>query len=824
MPTGHNYGGRAVSKRANWLLRFVVSVLAGSLLITAAVVGAAPHAWRVLNAHDQVPVRLGALGGLTSRSVITDWKGEQIGVFEAESTQPIAIETLSDQVVGAFLAVEDSDFYGHKGVNLRSLVRAALSNFQYTGERQGASTITQQVVKIEFLGGLPRDGRYKILQARYATMLEKSSTKQDIVERYLNRVFLGNNAYGVQAAAEVYFGKNATDLTLEEAGLLAGLVRAPSAYDPIRNPLRSRRRFEQVLERLVAVNLMTTERAAALSDPKNPEYFVLPETRREPTSAPTGRSYISEMVRDFLLNRSTILGGSYAERYNALYRGGITVATTIDKRAQADAEKAAGKLPKNAAGIESALVSLDTATGAIRALRGGAGFVPGRNEVNLALRRRQTGSSIKMFVLAAAIEAGVLGTDLIDGTLPCTMPNPEQPDEPFRITKGVSKPLTSLAEQTWLSINCAYARLAQVVGLHRVVNGIYRYARSQWLTPETFRILPYASLSTGANEMSPLDMAAGAQTLANGGLHHEPWFVKEVRNADGEVLYSQQVNGPAVTVTTRGVPVTKVVQPVMQKAAADQAVDILKQTLIRGTARRSALADGRASAGKTGTQDRNTNAWFVGFTPQLSTAVWVGDPKGYTPMTRRSVPEFRDDLVAIGANGVVGALYPARIWKAYMDDVHGSMAEDFADTRADWDAPVAPMRNPTRLYLPGLDCIAEVVSGRLPAKYVGTYTTVVPTIPVTTVAPAVTTTIPATTIPAITTPATNTTIPGVPVTAPVAPATTVPRGPVVRVVDPGTTIAPTITDPTVPVIGVDPDRYLVYDCAKGVPAGVRTTP
>lgn len=808
-----------MSKRANWLLRFVVSVLAGSLLITAAVVGAAPHAWRVLNAHDQVPVRLGALGGLTSRSVIKDWKGDQIGVFEAESTQPIQIETLSDQVVGAFLAVEDSDFYGHEGVNLRSLVRAALSNFQYTGERQGASTITQQVVKIEFLGGLPRDGRYKILQARYATMLEKSSSKQDIVERYLNRVFLGNNAYGIQAAAEVYFGKNATELTLEEAGLLAGLVRAPSTYDPIRNPLQSRRRFEQVLERLVAVELMTPERAAALSDPKSPDYFRLPETKREPTSAPTSRTYISEMVRDFLLNGSTILGESYAERYNALYRGGITVTTTIDKRAQADADRAATQLPKNAAGIESALVSLDTSTGAIRALRGGAGFVPGRNEVNLALRRRQTGSSIKMFVLAAAIEAGVQGSDLIDGTLPCTMPNPEQPDEPFKITKGVSKPLTSLAEQTWLSINCAYARLAQIVGLHRVVNGIYRYASSSWLTPETFRILPYASLSTGANEMSPLDMASGAQTLANGGLHHEPWFIAEVRNADGEVLYSQQVNGPAVTVTTRGVPITEVVQPVMQKAAADHAVDVLKQTLIRGTARRSALADGRAAAGKTGTQDRNTNAWFVGFTPQLATAVWVGDPKGYTPMNRRTVPEFRADLAAIGANGVVGALYPARIWKSFMDRVHESMSDDFAGTRPDWDAPPPPVRNPLRLYLPGLDCVAEVVSGRLPTRYSGTYTTVVPTVP--TIPAAVATTVPVTTVPPV-----ATTVPGVATATTIAPAptTTVPRGPLVRVVDPGTTIAPSVTDPTVPVVGLDPARYLVYDCDRGLPSGVRAAP
>lgn len=814
-----------MSKRANWLLRFVVSVLAGALLITAAVVGAAPHAWRVLNAHDQVPVRLGALGGLTSRSLITDWKGAQIGVFEAESTKPIRLATLPSDVVGAFLAVEDSDFYGHEGVNLRSLVRAALANFQYTGDRQGASTITQQLVKIEFLGGLPRDGRYKILQARYATMLEKTSTKQDIVERYLNRVFLGNNAYGIQAAAEVYFGKSASTLTLEEAGLLAGLVRAPSSYDPIRNPLRARKRFGQVLERLVDTGLMTAERAAALGDPASPDYFRLPETKREAASSPTSRTYISEMVRDFLLNRSTILGDSYAERYNTLYRGGISVRTTIDKEAQAHAEEAAAKLPPNSAGIESALISLDTATGAIRALRGGSGFVPGRNEVNLALRRRQTGSSIKMFVLAAALEAGVQASDLIDGTLPCTMPNPEQPDEPFRISNGVSKPTTSLAEQTWLSINCAYARLAQIVGLHRVVNGIYRYAKSPWLTPETFRILPYASLSTGANELSPLDMASGAQTLANGGLHHEPWFVAEVRGASGALLYSQVVNGPAVTVTSRGLPLTKIVQPVLAKNVADQAVDILKQTLVRGTARRTPLADGRVAAGKTGTQDRNTNAWFVGFTPQLTTAVWVGDPKGYTPMTRRQVPEFRADLAAIGQNGVVGGLYPARIWKAYTDAAQVSMQDTYADSRPDWDAPPAAVRNPVRLYLPGLDCIAEVVSGRLPAKVTGTWTTVVPTVPSAPAVPAVVgTTVPPPSVPTTTLPGTATATTAPATIGPAAPTPTAPLGPVVRVVDPGTTIAPSVTDPTVPVVGVDPDRFLVYDCTRGVPPRIRTTP
>ena len=340
-----------------------VAVTAGALLVSAAVVGAAPHAWGVLHAHEEVPVRLpGAFSGLATRSRIMDVSGTQIGVFEFENSQPLAIEAVPDHVIAAVLAVEDQGFERHKGVNLRALVRAALANFQYTTARQGASTITQQVVKNEFLAGLPRDGRYKILQARYAAMLEKSVPKEKIVERYLNTVFFGNNAYGIQAAAETYFGTRVADLTLAQAGFLAGLVRAPSTYDPIRRPEQARRRFAQVLERLVETSLMTRAEAdTTLAG------FPIPEKASAVSRQSTSRTYISEMIRDYLLNKSTVLGATYADRYAALYRGGLTITTTIDADDQKKAEKAAlEKLPANKTGIQSAVVSLDTATGAVR--------------------------------------------------------------------------------------------------------------------------------------------------------------------------------------------------------------------------------------------------------------------------------------------------------------------------------------------------------------------------------------------------------------------------------------------------------------------------
>jgi membrane peptidoglycan carboxypeptidase len=771
----------AVKNPLNWSIRLVVALLAGSLLIAASIVGAAPQAWRMMNAHKEVPVQLPPFSGLATRTRILDVSAQQIGVFEFENSQPLTIDQIPDQVVAALLAVEDSGFEKHKGVNLRALVRATLANFQYSSGRQGASTITQQVVKNEYLAGLPRDGRYKILQARYAVMLEKTVPKREIVQRYLNTVFFGNNAYGVQAAAEVYFGAKVADLTLAQAGFLAGLVRAPSTYDPIRRPEQSRRRFSQVLERLVETQLMTQEDAD-----KTLVEFKIPETVASVPQQSTSRTYFTEMVRDFLLNKSTILGATYRDRFNALYRGGITVTTTLDASAQAKAEKASkDRLPANKTGVQTSMVSLDTTTGALRAIVGGPGFVAGRTEVNLALRRRQTGSSIKMFVLAAALEAGAQASDLIDGTLPCTLPNPGKPEEPFKITQGVSHPVAPLAEQTWLSINCAYARLAQIVGLNRLPGEVYKLASSPYLRPDIFKIQPYASFSTGANELSPMDMASGAQTMANGGIHHEPYFIEKIEGPSG-ILYQHQA-----------APVQA-----MSKESADKGVDILKQTLIKGTARRDPLAGNRPAAGKTGTQDENTNAWFVGFTKQLTTAVWVGDPKAYTPMI--DIPEFKAD----GVSKVTGNTYPVKIWKAFMDAAHEGVPV------LNWDAPVPPTRNPVRYYLPGVDCIAEVVSGKLTQKQTGTVVTVVPpsTVVATTVAPTTTK------VPVVTTvkPGTVT-----PTTVPAGPTTTVFKGPIVSVVDPGTTIPPTDLNPLTPITGVDPQKYLVYNCAKGLPSTVK---
>jgi penicillin-binding protein 1A len=418
--------------RPSWIFRMALVVGAGALLLTSVLVAVAPRLWRIANAHDEVPVALPDFAALAARSYVYDGAGNEIAVYEVENSQPIALGDVPQHVIDAFLAVEDREFYVHHGVNVRSLMRATLSNFASEGPVQGASTITMQVVKNDYMAGFPRDGRYKLLQITYAVRLEKQKTKDEILERYLNTVFFGQNSYGIAAAAESYFGKRVADLTFIEAAFLAGLVQAPSSYDPINNPERSRARFTQVLGRLVDEELLTeTQRDAELTG------FVLPERVLRRQERATQRTYYSEALRDFLLNGSDLLGDTYEERYTLLYRGGLSIHTTLDPVLQARAEEARNQLPDNTLGIDAALTSIETRTGAIRAMVGGKGFVPGEREVNLALAPSQTGSSIKIFILAAALQAGATPEDVVDGRRGCVLPNPGDNVNPtFAINGG----------------------------------------------------------------------------------------------------------------------------------------------------------------------------------------------------------------------------------------------------------------------------------------------------------------------------------------------------------------------------------------------------
>lgn len=683
-----------MSRSLGWFARLAIVVLAGALLMTAVIAGVAPRAWRLANAHDELPVELPPWEDLAQRTYVYDRYGQQIAVYQLENSQPVSIDQVPQSVIKAFLAVEDRTFFSHDGVNIRSLARAVLSNAEGGSARQGASTITQQVVKIEYLAGLERDGRYKLLQAHYALMLEREKSKSEILERYLNTIYFGNNAYGIQAAAEVYFGVPVEQLSLEQGAFLAGLVQAPTSYDPIRRPEFSQRRFAQVVQALVDTGLRTEDEGKALLDPDSDHYFKLPEKVRtigDPSE--TTRTFYTEAVKDYLLNRTDLLGDTVQERYNRLFRGGLRIYTTFDPDIQrADDQARDTKLPQNNKGVEAALITLDSKTGAIRAMTSGKDFQAGINEINLTLNPRQTGSSIKMFILAAAIQAGAQGNDLIDGPSRCSLPNPGNPREPVFEIGATGHGLNTLQYQTAHSINCAYARLAQIVGLQRNVdtqlaamdNPYIRARQADPNLPDEKKVRPIASMATGGNEMSPLDMASGAQTIANYGVHHEPYYV-------------ERIDGPSGTIYVHDDPGTRV----FDAATAERAIEVLKTVLQGGGTASGNGLDGRTAAGKTGTQDNNTNVWFVGFTPELTTAVWIGNPdRGNFEMTTKNLPEF-------GKN-VQGGRFAAPIWKAAMDVALANVPP------SDWSAPPAYPRPAARLYLPGTECVFQGVAETVP--------------------------------------------------------------------------------------------------------------
>ncbi len=733
-------------------------------MLTAVLTAVAPRLWLVANAHEELPVVLPGFEPLSQRTYVYDIAGGVLAVFERENSQPISLAQVPRPVIDAILAVEDQAFYSHKGVNVRSLVRATLSNFSSDAPRQGASTITQQVVKNDFLAGLERDGRYKLLQVHYALMLEKELDKDEILERYINTIFFGNNAYGLQAAAEVYFGKSVGELDMVEGAFLAGLIRSPSGYDPIRRPERSRARFRQVVDRLVDVGMVDAVDGDALA-----EEWEIPERLQSIPRFDARPTYFTEALRGYLLERSNILGDSEQARANLLYRGGLSIHTTFDPLLQVHAEAARDQLPETKAGIDAAIVSLDARSGAVRAMVGGRGFVPRVNEINMALVPRQTGSSIKMFILAAALQAGAQPNDLIDGRRGCTLPNPGDPTNPFEISGGVAGQLGPLDQATWLSLNCAYGRLSQIVGLNRLVDTTYRMASSPYLyrgqpRQERLPIDPFASFATGANELSPLDMASGAQTLANNGVHHEPYFVERIERADGTRLYTHQVTGTQV----------------FDEAVALTTTSVLKGVLTRGTARRALAEFPFPAAGKTGTQQDNTNSWFVGYTPQLATAVWVGDPDGYTPMIRENVPEFYD---LDGVDAVQGGTYPARIWGAFQQNAVAGLPFE------DWAPPPPLARRAARLFLPGEECAYTVLRGVLPE--IGPDGLLVTT---------------------TTTPTTTTVPPEGDETEPPAPTTTL-EPVVVQLIPDATTIPPEVLDPRAPLPSTEV-RTPVLSCSS----------
>jgi len=597
------------------------------------------------------------LGPLDQRSYVLAADGSVLAALHVEiDRQPVPLTEIPDHLIDAVLAVEDAEFFIHDGVNLRATLRALVRNVDEGETVQGGSTITQQIVKAELVGDAKTIDR-KAREAVLARRLEESMTKSEILERYLNTVYFGNGAYGVQAAAETYYGIDAADLDAAQSAFLAGVIGNPNAFDPIRHPEASEARRDTALGRMVDMGFLVQEDADALAATPLPS-----EIRQV---LPTPDSYFVEEVKQQLLDDHR-LGATRDDREQALFRGGLRIHTTLDPRAQAMATTArddvlaevspAGtqvgttpinKHPKSGVprSATAAVVSVEPGTGAIRAMIGGPSFA--NEKYNIATGRgtnavgRSGGSTFKIFVLMALLENGYVPSDSVNGSGPCTFTNIRGLDpDPYTVQNfgdGAGS-VGTITDQTLRSSNCAYVRLGQIAGMDEVVE----QAEKMGITTDLDQVV---SMPLGTNEVLPVDMAAAVATIAADGLYAEPYYVERVEASDGKTIFSHEVE------TTRA----------ESAQSARLAADVLEANVRGGTGTRARIPDQHA-AGKTGTAEGSGDAWFVGCTPYLSTAVWLGSPDD-------------NEKVVIKGSEITGGAYPAEIWGRFMRSWHEGLPE-----------------------------------------------------------------------------------------------------------------------------------------------------
>jgi penicillin-binding protein 1A len=520
----------------------------------------------------------------------------------------------------AIVATEDKRFFEHRGIDLRGMGRALLADIEHKGAVQGGSTITQQFVKNQLTGNAHSITR-KLKEAALAWQLEQHWKKDRILTAYLNTIYFGNGAYGIERAARTYFGHRAAKLTLPQAALLAGIPEDPSLYDPVAHPQAATRRRALVLRLMLQQHDITgAEYRGAVRAP-------MPKPQSVHLSGVMGQSpYFGEYVKAQLIDQ---LG---AKR---IFGGGLRVNTTIDLRLQKLARAAIDKWLPSPDGPQAALVALNPSTGAVLAMYGGRSFHA--SQFNLAVQgERQPGSSFKPFVLATALKEGIspLST-FVSKPVSIFLGNKYWYVHNF---EGEYLGPIDLVKAISASDNSVFAQLTKVVGPSNVA----RTAHALGITSPLDGVF---SIGLGTQAVNPLEMARAYGSFANGGYNvsgkvfaNEPRAITTIKDVNGNVVYDN----------------TPVKKRVMSSVDAALLTQLLQGVVTGGTGTAAALPD-RPVAGKTGTTENYGDAWFVGYTPQLVTAVWVGYPKGLRPM----LSEFHGRAVA-------GGTFPAVIWKSFM--------------------------------------------------------------------------------------------------------------------------------------------------------------
>jgi penicillin-binding protein 1A len=583
--------------------------------------------------------KIGTLTPLNQRSKMLDKDGRLISVLRSEQNRlAVPLDRVPKHLVQTVLAVEDADFYIHKGINLRSTVRAMAANVEAGGVAQGGSTITQQLVKLTLLTS-KQDVNRKIKEARFSLQIEKQFTKDEILERYLNTVYFGEGAYGVQAAAERYFNKDVSALTIAESAFLAGMIRNPVGYDPIRFRDRSRQRRSVVVTRMLKVGLIKEPEAEAIRlapMPRPADRFTIPDAIVD-----TQGYFVEEVKRQLL--EDPRLGETRADRFNAVFNGGLTIRTTLDQDAQALADKAVREtLPSGIKDFTAALVSVDNTTGAVRAMVGGRGFAT--DKYNLVTQgTRQPGSSWKPIVMIAAMERGISPESLIDGSEPCAIPNPTGKQKIYKPRNAEDAGgVETVMDQLVVSSNCAFARLAYINGYDKIREVAKRLGISTKID-----LVP--SIALGVEEVHPFEMASVYATIAAGGRQRKAYVIEEVLDRNNKTIFKGRSSDRVLIDPEIARAVTAAMQGVVERGT--------------GTA---AQLEGRDVAGKTGTTNGYSDAWFDGFTPQVTTVVWMGAPDRKKSMTSVG-----------GVSPVYGGTYPAAIFNRYMTDALANQPPEF---------------------------------------------------------------------------------------------------------------------------------------------------
>ena len=540
-----------------------------------------------------------------------DRHGRDLMTRGAHEASPVSIQTLPRSMVQSVLAIEDRRLYAHVGVDPYAIVRALVRNLQNKGYSEGASTITQQLAKNVFLTKDKTLAR-KTKEAILSLWLERDFTKDELLEMYLEKVYFGAGTWGVDAAARSYFGKPVTELELTESALLAGLLKAPSRYNPRANPENSGKRTARVLKAM---------RDAGYIDRLTHYDALMTPVEFRPFETDEIGEYFVEWVWPQI---EAEIGTPQTD---------LVVTTTLDARAQILADKALNDYlntptAANKNVSQGAIVTLDGA-GEIRAMVGGKSFED--SPFNRAVQaKRQPGSAFKPFVYLTAFENGIAPWDYrtdmaIEIELPPSAPEPVWTPRNFKPEyKGPMKLETALAT----SVNTVAAQLGQEVGMDRVT----RRAADLGLTG----LAPHPSLSLGAQEVSLLELTQSYQPFASNGYKTNVFGLKTISTATGTVLYDRMVFGDAAT------PEKKIDQRSL--GLINRA---MKQVVDHGTGR-AARISGRDVAGKTGTTNSYRDAWFVGYVPDIVTTVWVGNDDN-SPMKK-----------------VTGGSGPAHIWKDYM--------------------------------------------------------------------------------------------------------------------------------------------------------------